>query len=60
MSQANVTADYTEFLTTSPPTSYFEVEQIKFCQPGDSDQCTDSLARSRRQLGMLWPPPKKK
>jgi hypothetical protein len=52
---ANVTSDYTDFRTTSPPAELFEVTQVKYCPPGDTPQCADSIARSRHQLRMLWP-----
>ena len=50
----NVTSDYTAFLTTPPPASYFEVKQIKYCVPGSSQDCANSLKRVGR-LGMQGP-----
>ena len=47
----NVTSDYTDFQTTAPPSKYFEVTQIKYCVPGNSQQCANSLRRVR-QLGL--------
>jgi hypothetical protein len=52
----NVTSDYNDFKTTSPPAAYFEVTQIKYCEPGSSQDCANSLKRVR-QLGMQAPAP---
>ena len=50
----NVTSDYTNFETTAPPSKYFEVTQIPYCVPGNSQQCANSLRRVR-QLGLsIW------
>ena len=49
----NVTSDYSNFKITSPPSKYFEVTQVPFCIPGNSQQCANSLARVR-QLGLQF------
>ena len=49
----NVTSDYTNFETTAPPSKYFEVTQIPYCVPGNSQQCANSLRRVR-QLGLQF------
>ena len=40
---ATITSDYTGFSTDTPPEEYFTVQNVKYCQPGDDDQCENTV-----------------
>lgn len=40
---AVITSDYADFSTETPPAEYFTVQDVKYCQPGDDDQCGDTM-----------------